>query len=281
MYFCNSVAFKSFMKFTLKLLALIAVIVMWEACDRPEQDSDSPQVQLSNKNMLVRSDSICGDWSERVISIDSEDSLHLDLALSDNEGLSQFKIDIHQNFDCHGHRAKTLDWQFLEIYDIEGKEFQQDIKIDLPNNPTAGNYHLSILAIDMSGNESQPLYFDLSILNTADSVKPTLKINRPRIGVDLTLTGRQTLNFSGKVLDNKMLVDNARLRLRYVDLGSGNSFTAWEQDINSDSSEWTFVNGFQMKNTAVAGDYLLELQAFDSFNNASIMYTWNLAYQKD
>ena len=65
----------------------------------------------------------------------------------DNEALSQYKVDIHNNFDCHGHARSTQDWTVLEVLDIEGTEQRVSRSLSVPDDVTAGNYHFHVQVI--------------------------------------------------------------------------------------------------------------------------------------
>jgi len=96
---------------------------------------------------------------------------HLDLELSDDVMLKSYKVDIHSNFDGHGHAVKaelvrltTADapWSFSKSWDVSDKR-NTDIhhhEIIVPDSingsPIAkGNYHFSVYVTDAAGNESK------------------------------------------------------------------------------------------------------------------------------
>jgi hypothetical protein len=89
--------------------------------------------------------------------------VHFEAIFSDNEALGSYKIDIHNNFDNHGHalvtRADeaTVNFTFNRSYDIGNNNpyeaHHHDIVI--PENATPGNYHLVLYCTDKAGNEER------------------------------------------------------------------------------------------------------------------------------
>ena len=92
--------------------------------------------------------------------IGDEHGIHLDMDLEDNGLLSSYKINIHPNFDGHGHsrseQTKTVDFEFTKIWDVSGSKNKHihHHEIKIPSDATPGNYHLMVFCTDNSGNES-------------------------------------------------------------------------------------------------------------------------------
>jgi hypothetical protein len=87
------------------------------------------------------------------------DDVHFEMELSDNEMLKSYKVDIHNNFDNHGHSRATDDatepFTKTWTWDVSGKN--ADIhhhEIVIPENATPGNYHLVVYCTDAAGNEA-------------------------------------------------------------------------------------------------------------------------------
>ena len=98
--------------------------------------------------------------------------VHLDVELSDDVKLKSYKVDIHSNFDGHGHAVKPLysksatstevAWSFSKSWDVSDKK-NADIHIheimvpeSINGSPIAkGNYHFSVYVTDQAGNESK------------------------------------------------------------------------------------------------------------------------------
>ncbi|MDR0386041.1 MAG: DUF4625 domain-containing protein [Prevotellaceae bacterium] len=96
-----------------------------------------------------------------ILQIGDENGVHFEAEFSDDEMLASYKVDIHPNFDNHGHAsikstAETVDFQYEKAWnDISGRRnasiHHHEIKI--PENATPGRYHLMVYCIDAAGNE--------------------------------------------------------------------------------------------------------------------------------
>jgi hypothetical protein len=83
---------------------------------------------------------------------------------SDNTELSQYKIDIHGDFDSHGHTTQQEEWQTLIIGELSGKEQEVERTIAVPSGIKTGNYHFIVECTDKSGNSAVPQEIDLVII---------------------------------------------------------------------------------------------------------------------
>jgi hypothetical protein len=93
-------------------------------------------------------------------SLQIGDDIHFEMELSDNEELKSYKVEIHNNFDNHGHtRAgnseETVAFTFEKTWNVSGKNTHvHHHEIFIPENATEGNYHLMVYCTDAAGNES-------------------------------------------------------------------------------------------------------------------------------
>jgi hypothetical protein len=98
--------------------------------------------------------------------------VHLDVELSDDIKLGSYKVDIHSNFDGHGHAVKPLftktatsadvAWSFSKSWDVSDKRntdiHHHEITVPTTINGSpiaAGDYHFSVYVTDQAGNESK------------------------------------------------------------------------------------------------------------------------------
>jgi uncharacterized membrane protein len=83
------------------------------------------------------------------------DEIHVDIEFSDNVGLTEFKIDIHYGGD-HGHKSllDEIEWNFLHIEALEGRNKIVQMHIDIPQNAKHGEYHFLVYCTDKAGNEA-------------------------------------------------------------------------------------------------------------------------------
>ncbi len=83
------------------------------------------------------------------------DEIHVDIEFSDNVGLKEFKIDIHYGGD-HSHKSllDEIEWSFLHIEAIDGRNKHVHMHIDIPHNAKHGEYHFLVYCTDQAGNEA-------------------------------------------------------------------------------------------------------------------------------
>lgn len=147
------------MKKTLVFGALLVAITAATFVSCSDDDNDSEKPVISNV------DPIEGE----ILQIGNEHGVHLEMDLSDNEALASYKIDIHNNFDGHTHKASVDDsaaFAYTKSWtDIQGKKNAHihHHEITIPSTVTVqgvekpvrtGKYHFVIYCLDNAGNES-------------------------------------------------------------------------------------------------------------------------------
>jgi len=229
-------------------------------------------------------DEICTIDEPVVFRLIGGDELSFDVVFEDNDALSQYKVDIHNNFDCHGHGGgsvpsvivpnvnnQTEDWSILEITDIDGQSSSVMRTFEVPENVTTGNYHFQIQVLDESGNDNPASnVFALKINNPLDDVAPSISVEAPSSN-SFSITKGDAINFVGTVTDDRSLSDggNGILYLSYTDLSSGNTFATdafFPFDENVDLS-YDFDFEYIVPQTLVEGNYRFSLGANDGVRN--------------
>jgi hypothetical protein len=256
-----------------------------------EADLIKPEIIIQNFNKSPKSDVICGFTDKNVIVVKGGEQITFDAIFSDNEALSQYKIDIHNNFDCHGHgsgatpgislpvrNGDTEDWSKLIVKDITGIKTEEKITLNVPLNVTAGVYHFIIQLIDQSGNDaSTTAIYSLKIQNPADTIIPLLKVIEPTTET-LKVKGGDKITFTGNVTDDKNLAlgGNGMVFLSYLNKSSGNVFStnAYKVFSNADGLSTTFDLSYTVPATLISGDYEYSLIAFDGVRNVSEVKTF-------
>jgi len=110
---------------------------------------------------------------------------------SDNISLSEYRIEMHSDFDGHSHeKLTTVPFYFDTIVSITGKQHTGEFPIQIPLDVTAGKYHFMVTCIDAAGNEAEFVELDLQIQNSSDIIPPILSLTSP----DTTLSVL-TVNF--------------------------------------------------------------------------------------
>lgn len=261
-----------------------------------EADITKPEIILQNFNKTPKQDIICGFADDNVISVTGGDKLKFEAIFSDNESLSQYKIDLHNNFDCHGHGSgatpgislpptggDTEDWTLLIVKDISGKEVIENFEITVPENVTSGVYHFIIQLIDESGNDaSTTSIYSLKVNNPTDSLVPELLIKSP-VNPSFTVKKGDVITFEGTVNDNRNLGlgGNGMVFLSYLNKTSGNVFSTntYKVFTDADDKSSSFSLSYTIPNTLVAGNYTYSLVAFDGVRNVSEVKTFEVTVQ--
>ncbi len=270
----------------LKINHLLPIIIFFViGCNGGDVDVTPPSMEVISYTPVPTEEEICGTQEPLVFQLAGDGELTFDVIFSDNDALSQYKVDIHNNFDCHGHGGgtapsiavpnianQTVDWTVLDIQDISGTSAPIIKTLTVPPNVTAGNYHFHIQVIDESGNDSPFVNFhSLKIKNPLDDVPPQINVQAP--ASSFSIQKGEAVNFVGQVTDERSLSDggNGVLYLAYTDLSSGNTFTtdkAFPFDENVDTN-FNFDFEYTIPQTLVAGDYRFSLGANDGVRNVA------------
>ena len=266
------------MKIRVHTLLLIAGLIgVLTSCGPQNVDDTAPTLAFIALSPEPTPDFVCGSEEPVVFHVRSGDTLSLDLRLNDDVELSQYKVDIHTNFDCHGHKMDTEDWLVLQTGDLSGKEFLLQLRLPVPANVTAGSYHFQLQVLDKAGNDNPTAYvYTIKVLNEADTTPPALNISSPVInsGDMLTLRKGQNMTFSGNVADNLPLAEggNGKVEIFYRSNASGNTFR-WGSPLvftPADGDYKDFSITLPVPSTAANGDYVVTVWAYDGVNNAAL-----------
>ncbi len=227
---------------------------------------------------------ICGA-EEMGFYLLSGDTLQFQLEITDNEALSELKVDIHDNFDCHGHGGsqtpafdppnvdqQTTDWFVLDIKELSGSEENLDLFLPVPENVTAGFYHFGLQVVDEAGNEAQEeLIFELNVRNRMDTIPPFLNIFSPTQSPLMAQKGGQIV-FTGEITDNRALDQggNGIVFINYQKTGSENLFTGpFIVFPEGTSNQFDYELTFTVPQTLTTGEYRLFIYAQDGVRNLS------------
>ncbi|MDL5049054.1 DUF4625 domain-containing protein [Oscillatoria amoena NRMC-F 0135] len=237
------------------LLVLAAGLVFLNACnkgDDEEKDTTKPVISLSTPKS--------GD------EFVSGGKINISATFSDNKELSQYKIEIHDDFDGHTHlKTGSPAFAYSKIVGISGASNTLNLAIDIPQDVAAGAYHLIINALDKAGNEAEFAEADITIKSSLDSIAPTLtvastpspsggEIHLHGNSKNITLVCTAGDNESLKSYEVKLI--NKTTKVNYVDKDGSISGTSvsFNETVTFDES-WP------------DGDYLLVVEVFDLKNN--------------
>lgn len=137
------------------LLALSALLVLGLQSCKKDVDDEAPVIETF-------------EVENTTISAGSE--IHADLDFSDNEALKSYKIDIHDNFDGHGHGKVGSSWSYQELVEISGKVYSDHKHIDVPEDAFSGPYHFTLYVLDAEGNQSDFEEVELMVTNSSTPV---------------------------------------------------------------------------------------------------------------
>lgn len=281
-------------KVILKLRFLLAVPLVILSCTEEDIDKTAPELMILESTIPAATAEICGGMEDLVYRIGNGDTFGLALQFTDDVALGEFKLDIHNNFDCHGHgtdqapgvavpdvSSATEDWSELIIEGLDGTMEILNITLMAPENVTPGVYHFSLQVIDESGNDT-PLSNLFSILayNRKDTIAPEIFPTLP-LSTDLTAQRGDKIQFSGSVSDNRSLSDggNGLLYLSYTDLSSGNSFLTdiilpFDPGVQT---EYTYDFEYTVPRTFTDGEYRLSLSLHDGMRNIAERVEYELS----
>lgn len=247
-------------------------------------DVEPPELRILSAEPAAGPGWICGVVEPGVYALSGGDTLALSLELTDNEGLSQLKVDIHGNFDCHGHARlagpDTEDWSVLDLIDLEGTARTLDLRLPAPANPTAGPYHFQFRLVDAAGNEApEPFVYSINLGNAADTVAPLLTATDPVAGTGLSLARGASRDFALRLEDDRPLGEggNGRVELRYIRAANGNSFLADALDFGpAEGALATPTLTLTVPTTVIPGAYTVEARAWDGVRNEAARLSWPL-----
>jgi hypothetical protein len=254
-----------------KIAAFLSATLLIQSCT--ESDNTSPVIEMIGLSPTPAPGLVCGQMEENVITLSSTDTLEFTFRLTDDKELSQYKIDLHNNFDCHGHSGKTetTDWYVISIEDVVGSDQTITQKLPVPVDVTTGMYHFSIQATDAAGNNAQSTFFALNVTNADDTEAPVLSTSVPSSS-NFSAQKGTSINFQGTLTDNNPLGagTNGRLELRYWSTTNQTVVTLFEEDIDNAVTEtYNFNFDSDIPSTVADGTYIFELRAFDAVNNPS------------
>ena len=271
--------FNSFVEMKMKkYIALVGLLSMMQACTDP--DTLAPIVEVTSLSPAPTTGLVCGETENTVVFLESGDTLQLTFTLSDDNELSQYKIDLHSNFDCHGHanKVETTDWFLISIEDVSGSSQTAIRELPVPADVTTGLYHFSIQATDVSGNNSITSVYSLDVTNTTDTESPTLSVSSPATS-SFSVQKGSDLNFAGTLTDNRQLGEggNGRLEVRYWSTTNQTVNDLYVQELDASVLEtYNFDFNATVPITTVSGNYIFELRAFDGVNNPSNIFEYNV-----
>lgn len=233
----------------------------------PEPETEKPKVEGVTVFPASVTDMICGQPDPRVIPLSSSEKFKLDFTLKSKEGLSQYKIDLHHNFDCHSHRLESVGtvWKLIKIVNLSGNEATIREELTVPDDVMAGNYHFMLQAVDMKGNEATFELYTLKIHNIGDRETPVLSVKVPASD-SISIKNTDKVLFDLEVSDNNPL-KGGKIEVSYFD-PSHTEFTV-DQYFFSDTigNKARYQYSYEFPFTPSQGNHVFVIRAFDVVGN--------------
>lgn len=204
------------------------------------------------------------------MTVDSATNFTIKAQLSDNQNLKEVKLDIHNAFDGHGHKALT-DWSTVLIDEISGELFDYSKEITIPNDAMAGPYHVNIQVLDETGFETEVQTIFLNV-NRADA--PQIVITQPDFSVAQSYSKGSTISLEGVVIDGEDLAsveitielesEEVEEQLYYEKFTlSGVDDEAWDMQADGNLN-------INIPSGATSGKYGIKFRVIDSDGNNTI-----------
>ena len=184
------------------LLPLMAPILIWSSCSVEEPlDSEKPLILEITINGEDAHHSGHAHEHE-FFNVNTDSTALIGWEVSDNMELSELRMDIHPNFDGHGHGKKAeydpFGWE--RIIPLSGKLQSGTESMQVPENVLAGPYHLDFLLLDKTGNISESVLIELFLLHPS---QPTFNLLTPV--EPIAFTKGSTFELSATVEDDEDL----------------------------------------------------------------------------
>lgn len=180
------------------LLLVFAGAISLTSCKK-DNDEEAPKITEVRIN---------GELAGEHIHVDAASTIEIQIKLTDNEALSQLKIDIHGNDDGHAHGGEEEahsgsaqgSWEELAIVQLTGTEQTITRSFIVPNT-VRGEWHLSLRAIDSKGNESPERLIELDIDNDFLAVIDVETVNGQDAEMEVEVAPLSALVFVGLITD--------------------------------------------------------------------------------
>lgn len=246
------------MKNIIKFIATSSTLMFLSSC---ASDTEKPVIDIHEP------------LANAIVEVGSD--FHLDFSITDNDALSQFKVDIHGDHDGHTHGKLTEvlpAFDTIIIENISGNAIDRHIDITIPAGAWPGPYHISVYATDKSGNEGMATR-SIVVRNSIDLLAPVVNITAPADGSTLSNTFTVTASITDKLSDG---TTDGEIRMIEVSLVSGNqkfSLGKYDEVTNFsgafNQATGQFSRSFNLPSWITSGTWELEVEAYDSYFNKS------------
>lgn len=134
------------LKKTTFLLPVLFGLLAFSAC-KEDKDDEAPTISVASPQ----------DHTE----YEPGESIQVKATFSDNEELSEYKIDLHVAGD-HSHKRES-EWDYETTGALTGTNQTIELTIDIPADTEHGEYHLNVECLDKEGNEADIRVLEIHI----------------------------------------------------------------------------------------------------------------------
>lgn len=245
----------------------LLLFLAWGCTKDDEQGLTPPRIEVLETTPGVSSAEVCGAISHQVLAIDVDGTLELTVRFTGDVALGSAKFDLHQNFDCHGH--KSMVWNHIDIVELSGTEQTLTKTFTPPEDVRPGLYHLGIMCIDEVGQEAPFVFYDLMVRDLSDTIPPAITVDTPGEGASHDRS--QPLVTSGQLEDN-MELGTGGLEISFIDSQGLELSVARIGFPEETGQEASFYEEYVIPSFAASGVCSLKYAATDWRNNLSITY---------
>lgn len=142
---------------------LLSLALVFFSCKDKKKNDEKPVISIVSQSTPTISEYLCDAHFNNVLKIGQGDTLRFAFYFTGANQLSEYKIDAHENFDCHAH-GKSVNWSVVKVGSLSGNEATINEEMIIPENASTGNYHLTIRLLDIYGNEAEEKEFNVIIV---------------------------------------------------------------------------------------------------------------------
>lgn len=254
---------------------IIFCFVLIASCKKDKVDPDidktvKPTITVVSKNYPTVSEILCNANFDNVLKVSTGNDLKIQFKFKGANKLSQYKIDIHNNFDCHTHgrMAASNPWQVLKSVDLNDNEVEVNETLTVPAHASVGNYHFIVQLIDELGNEAVPTEFNVILLNETDPTPPVINLTTPNVD-SIAVARGNNLSFIGPITDNSSL-NGGKVQISYID-SAGTQFDIQELVFSpTQGNSYNLNYTYTIPTFSVKGKSVFYVRAFDEVNNVGV-----------
>jgi len=167
------------------LVVAIAAETMLSSCNGRDDDTTVPIIESLSMNKT---------------QVSAGESFEVETTVADDRKLNQVKFDIHDRFDEHDHeRPAGIPWEETRIVPVDGPGYLLIESFTVPQNATAGPYHVVVQVVDRAGNTGQ---FRETNFWIANPVMAHIELQSPDLQSSPQYDPGDVLALYGTVTDN-------------------------------------------------------------------------------